>query len=218
MGKSVLAFDFGASSGRAMLGSFEDGKIKLKEIHRFENTPVSLNGTLYWDFLNLFQNVKTGILKAKVEGGFDSIGIDTWAVDFGLIDENGDLLQNPVHYRDSRTVGAMEKVFALVPKETVYEETGIQFMRINTLFQLAVLAEKDPEILARADKMLMIPDLFNFYLTGEKKVEYTNATSTQMLNPCTGQWCWDILEKNINSKAYFAGACRFRYGIRNAFR
>ena len=112
MPKKVLAFDFGASSGRAMLGSFQNGKIEFREIHRFENNPVALNGTLYWDFPYLFQQIKVGITQAKQEGGFDSIAIDTWGVDFGLIDRHGDLLQNPVHYRDLRTDRMMEEVFA----------------------------------------------------------------------------------------------------------
>jgi len=193
--KSVLAVDFGASSGRVMLGTFADGKIQYREIHRFENTPVTLRGTMYWDFLFLFQQIKIGMLKAKQAGGFDSVAVDTWGVDFGLVDSRGVLLQNPVHYRDARTNGMMEKVFSVVPKEEIYQQTGIQFMRINSLFQLAYLAEKEPELLARAETLLFLPDLFNFFLTGEKRAEYTIASTTQLMNPQTGDWCYDLLEK-----------------------
>ena len=115
--KRVLAFDFGASSGRAIIGSFDGEKISLQEVHRFSNDPVMLNGTLYWDVLRLFYEIKQGIVKAKIAGGFDSIGIDTWGVDFGLIDKNGRLLENPVHYRDLRTAGLVEESFKTIPME-----------------------------------------------------------------------------------------------------
>ena len=126
--KKVLAFDFGASSGRAIIGSFDGEKITLKEVHRFTNDPVDLGGTLYWDVLRLFYEIKQGIVKAKIAGGFDSIGIDTWGVDFGLIDKNGRLLENPVHYRDKRTSGLVEESFKSVPRQKMYDITGIQFM------------------------------------------------------------------------------------------
>ena len=195
MPKKVLAFDFGASSGRAMLGSFQNGKIEFREIHRFENNPVSLNGTLYWDFPYLFQQIKVGITQAKQEGGFDSIAIDTWGVDFGLIDRHGDLLQNPVHYRDLRTDRMMEEVFAVVPREEVYRQTGIQFMRINSLYQLMYLAKERPELLERTEKILFMPDLFSYFLTGKISAEYTMASTTQLMNPNTGDWCYEMLEK-----------------------
>lgn len=195
MPKKVLAFDFGASSGRAMLGSFQNGKIEFREIHRFENNPVTLNGTLYWDFPYLFQQIKVGITQAKQEGGFDSIAIDTWGVDFGLIDRHGDLLQNPVHYRDLRTDRMMEEVFAVVPREEVYRQTGIQFMRINSLYQLMYLAKERPELLKRTEKILFMPDLFSYFLTGKISAEYTMASTTQLMNPNTGDWCYEMLEK-----------------------
>ena len=195
MAKRVLAFDFGASSGRAILGSYADGKIELKEIHRFSNDPVEVNGTLYWDVLRLYYEIKQGITKAVHDGGFDAIGIDTWGVDFGLVDKKGNLLANPVNYRDSRTEGMMEEAFKLVPKEELYGATGTQLMRINTLFQLMALKIKEPELLERADKMLLMPDLFAYFLTGVQRAEYTEVSTTNMLNPNTGDWAWDVLDK-----------------------
>lgn len=195
MSKKVLAFDFGASSGRAIIGDFSDGKISLKEVHRFPNDPVEIRGTLYWDALRLFHEIKQGILKAHHEGGFDSIGIDTWGVDFGLLDKDGRLLENPVHYRDTRTDNIPEEVFKIVPKEEIYKRTGNQIMSINTIFQLYYLAKYRPEILERADKMLLIPDLFAYFLTGEKTVEYTHASTTQLLNFGTKDWDFELIEK-----------------------
>ena len=176
MEKRVLAFDFGASSGRAIIGHFDGENIRLEEVHRFSNDPVSVNGTLYWDVLRLFFEIKQGLTKAKLAGGFDSIGIDTWGVDFGLLDEFGCLLENPIHYRDARTAGMIEDVFKTVPREELYSRTGIQFMELNTLFQLCALKKYRPHILDRADKMLFMPDLFAYMLTGRKQTEYSIAT------------------------------------------
>ena len=134
--KRVLAFDFGASSGRAMLGSFDGERITLEEIHRFTNDPVEVNGTIYWDVLRLFYEIKQGLIKAQAQGGFSSVGIDTWGVDFGLIDSEGSLVENPVHYRDARTKGMVDEAFRLLPKEEFYRLTGIQFMELNTAIQL----------------------------------------------------------------------------------
>ena len=169
MEKRVLAFDFGASSGRAIIGHFDGENIRLEEVHRFSNDPVSVNGTLYWDVLRLFFEIKQGLTKAKLAGGFDSIGIDTWGVDFGLLDEFGCLLENPIHYRDARTAGMIEDVFKTVPREELYSRTGIQFMELNTLFQLCALKKYRPHILDRADKMLFMPDLFA-YIRAEHSV------------------------------------------------
>ena len=191
----VLAFDFGASSGRAMLGGFDGKTITLEEIHRFSNDPVQMNGTLYWDAPRLFFEIKEGIRKAKAKGGFDSIGIDTWGVDFALLDQFGDLIANPVHYRDERTAGMMELAFSRVPKAEIYARTGIQFMRLNTIFQLLALTEKRPDLLERAESLLLIPDYFHYLLTGEKKAEYTEATTTQMMDPRTRDWDRELLEK-----------------------
>ncbi len=194
--KRVLAFDFGASNGRAFIGEKTDGKIVYTEVHRFSNDPVSLNGKLYWDFLRLFHEIKTGIVKAKQAGGFDSIGIDTWGVDYGFIDKKGDLINTPYHYRDLRTEGAMEKVFPLFGgKENLYKRTGTQFMRFNTLFQLYVSVNEDKEAYERSDCMLFMPDLMAYMLTGAKVAEYTIASTSQMINPVTGDWDYETIEK-----------------------
>ena len=144
-----IAFDFGASSGRAMLGSFDGKKIELTEIHRFLNEPVEINGTLYWDSLRLFHELKQGLLKAQQLGHTDitSIGIDTWGVDFGLIDKNGDLIGNPVHYRDSRTDGIMQESFDIMTRQDQYRLFGLQFMQFNTLYQLLALKKRSPHLL-----------------------------------------------------------------------
>ena len=182
MEKRVLAFDFGASSGRAMLASLQDGAITLQEIHRFSNDPVAVRGTLYWDVLRLFHEIKTGIAKAVQLGGFDSIGIDTWGVDFGLLDRAGRLLENPVHYRDLRTDGIPPLLFEQIPRREVYGISGIQFMRINTLYQLASLSRQRPELLERADQLLFLPDLFAYFLTGERRCEVTVASTSNLLD------------------------------------
>ncbi|MBO5070145.1 MAG: rhamnulokinase [Roseburia sp.] len=192
--KQVLAFDFGGGSGRAILGTLEDGKIRMEEVHRFSNDSVILNGTMYWDTLRHFFEIKQGILKAKQKGGFESIGIDTWGVDFGLIDEHGSLLESAVHYRDDRTLGMQEAVFEAIPKERVYELTGVQFENFNTIFQLYSLVKNRPWLLERADKLLLTPDLFNYFLTGEKKAEYTMAATTQLLDAKNKVWSKEILE------------------------
>lgn len=180
-GKRVLAFDFGASSGRAILAQYENGRIALQEIHRFSNDPVMVRGVFYWDVLRLFFEIKQGITKALKQGGFDAIGIDTWGVDFGLLDKKGQLMGNPVHYRDSRTVGMMEKVFETIPAEELYRRTGIQFARFNTIFQLAYLRQNEPRMLEEAETMLFMPDLFAYLLTGERRAEYTIASTGQCL-------------------------------------
>ena len=169
MEKKVLAFDFGASGGRAMCGTFDGKKIEIEELHRFSNDPVILNGTMYWDVLRLFFEIKQGLIKAKKCGKIESIGIDTWGVDFGLIDKEGRLLENPVHYRDKRTQGMLEKSFGRIDKEKFYHITGNQFMEINTVFQLLSLMENREDLLKKADKLLLMPDLFNYFLTGEKR-------------------------------------------------
>ena len=142
--KKVLAFDFGASSGRAMLSTLEDGKIVMKEIHRFSNDPVVVRGSMYWDVLRLFFEIKSGITKAVNEGGFDAISIDTWGVDFGLLDKNGRLLANPYHYRDSRTHKIPEKVFEIISKDDLYSRAVLQFIHFNTIYQLMYFKFNEP--------------------------------------------------------------------------
>ena len=189
-----LAFDFGASSGRAILGTFDGNKIELTEIHRFLNEPVEINGTLYWDSLRLFHELKQGLLKAQNAGHTDivSIGIDTWGVDFGLIDKNGDIIGSPVHYRDNRTNGAMEKSFEIIPRNEQYKLSGLQFMQFNTLYQLLALKEKSPHMLENADKAIFMPDLFNYFLTGEKVCESTIASTSQLCDPATHRFSPEI--------------------------
>ena len=195
MAKRVLAFDFGASSGRAMLGEFDGEKISLTEAHRFDNNPVMVRNTFYWDVLNLLFEIKQGITKARALGDFSTIGIDTWGVDFGLLDQRGDLLENPVHYRDLRTSGMVEEVCGIVGRDRLYEATGNQFMELNTIFQLYALAKGRPEVLKRADCALLMPDLLGYFLTGVKTAEYSIASTTQMMNAHTKKWEKGILEQ-----------------------
>ncbi len=194
MSKRVLAFDFGASSGRAILGIFENGKIEMKEVHRFSNDPVRVSNTVYWDILRLFYEIKQGMLKAMREGGFDSIGIDTWGVDFALFDEHGCLIENPVHYRDERNLGMIEEASRLIPLEELYNITGIQFMEFNTCFQLLSLLLKRPHILERTSRMLHMPDAFNYLLTGVMKTEYSIATTGQLIDINTNNWSERVIE------------------------
>ncbi len=196
MEKRVLAFDFGASGGRAMLGIFDGNTIKTQEIHRFSNDPVRIGDTFYWDVYRLFYEIKQGISKAALSGGFDSIGIDTWGVDFGLIDADGNLMEAPIHYRDKRTVGMVDKAFELYNKDDFYMSTGIQFMELNTVFQLLSLKQNRSHILKNADKILLMPDLFNYFLSGNMKTEMSIASTTQMLNPYEKTWSEDVL-KNL---------------------
>ncbi len=193
--KRILSFDFGASSGRAMLAVLRDGKIEMEEIHRFSNDTVIVNGTMYWDVLRLFFEIKAGITKALQHGGFDAIGIDTWGVDFGLLDKNGKLLGNPVHYRDTRTEGMIEKVAEIIPLDELYHMTGSQCARINTLYQLMYLKENEPELLALTDKILLMPDLFAYMLTGEIKDEASIVSTTNLYNPHTCDWHYELIDR-----------------------
>lgn len=195
MSKKLLAFDFGASSGRAMLGEFDGEKITLTEAHRFDNNPVTVCGTFYWDVLNLFFEIKQGITKARALGEFSTIGIDTWGVDFGLLDKRGDLLENPIHYRDARTAGLIEEVCGILGRDELYNVTGNQFMELNTIFQLYALAKQRPEVLERADCALLMPDLFGYFLTGKRTAEYSIASTTQLMNAYTKQWNKDFMKK-----------------------
>ena len=204
MTKRVLAFDFGASSGRAIIGCFDGDKITLQEVHRFSNDPVSVGGTVYWDVLRLFHEIKQGIIKAKIAGGFDSIGIDTWGVDFGLIDSEGKLMENPVHYRDARTVGLVDEAFETMPKEKLYGITGIQFMELNTLFQLISLKKYRPWMLERAEKMLFMPDLFGYMLTGKMCAEYSIASTSQLIDLDKRTWSKEILDAFGIKESIFA--------------
>ena len=193
MKKKALAFDFGASSGRAILGSFDGERIHLEEIHRFDNNPVILRGTHYWDVLNLFAEILTGLRKAAQTGAFESVGIDTWGVDFGLLDQNDSLLQNPVHYRDLRTKGLIPIAEAALSEKSLYQRTGIQLMELNTIFQLFSLAREHPELLSSGHSALLMPDLFGYFLTGKKVSEFSIASTTQLMNPYTKTWDTELM-------------------------
>ena len=186
-----LCLDFGASGGRAILGRFDGERLALDEVRRFPNDPVFVGDTLYWDVLRLFYEVQQSLLQA---GRFDSVGVDTWGVDFGLLDRGGRLLENPVHYRDARTAGMLERAFLRLPREPFYRETGNQFMEINTAFQLLALREQRPELLEAADTLLLMPDLINFFLTGEKQAETSIASTTQLLDARTHTWSDRVLD------------------------
>lgn len=202
--KRILSFDFGASSGRAMLATLNNGKIEMEEIHRFSNDTVIVRGTMYWDILRLFFEIKAGITAAVNRGGFDAIGIDTWGVDFGLLDKKGNLLSNPVHYRDLRTEGIPEEVFKLIDKQELYRLTGTQCLRINTLYQLMYLKLHEPELLARTDKMLLIPDLFAYLLTGEIKDEASIVSTTNLSDPNTQNWNFELIHRLGLPESIFA--------------
>jgi len=191
---NVLGFDFGASSGRAMLGQLKDGKIELNEIHRFSNDPVILNGRFVWDVPRLFFEMKQALVKIANMGiELDGIGVDTWGVDFGLIDKNGNLAALPVHYRDHHTDGMMEKAYEIMPKKDIFDKTGLAFLQFNTLYQLFAL--KDDPAMQIADKMALMPDLLMYLLTGELATEYTIASTGQLIDPTTRDWAWDIIRK-----------------------
>lgn len=192
---AVLAFDLGASSGRALLGeiTFDDhnspGILKITEIHRFTNTPVQLGERLHWNFPMLLQEVKRGIRKA-FQAGYEpvSYGIDSWGVDYGLIDGNGELIGVPYHYRDSRTEGMMEHTWKQVGRERLFQESGLQFMPFNTIFQLQAMLKSKSSMLKIADKILLTPDLLNYFLTGVQTCEFTMATTTQLYHITEGKW------------------------------
>ncbi len=190
--KTVLAFDFGASSGRAILAHFDGETIRLEEVHRFSNDPVEVGGVFYWDVLRLFHEIRQGLLKAKAAGGFDSVGIDTWGVDFGLLDADGRLLENPVHYRDRRTAGYIEKSRKYISNERLYALTGIQLMELNTCFQLLSLKEQRPALLERAECLLFMPDLLSYFLTGKKYSEYSIATTSGLVDIKARDWSGEI--------------------------
>lgn len=195
MSKRVLAIDLGASSGRAIIGQYESGRITLKEIHRFSNDPVILGGTMYWDVLRLFHEIKQSLILSKEYGRLDSIAVDTWGVDFGLIDKNGRLLENPVHYRDGRTAGMIKQSGELIDKGELYRQTGNQIMEINTAFQLLALSKQRPELLERADKLLLMPDLFAYFLCGKVFAERSIASTTQLYDQEKKDWAYPVADK-----------------------
>jgi rhamnulokinase len=192
MNADYLAFDLGAESGRAMLGRLRSGVLDLQEIYRFPNQPIRHNGSLRWDMNAIRTEMGCGLDLLR-GGSLTAIGIDTWGVDYALIDEHGELVEEPYHYRDARTNGMMEAVFARVPRETIYAITGIQFLPFNTLYQLYAACRLTPAAINAARSMATIPDLLNYWLTGTLASEYTNATTTQLVDATTRNWSTELL-------------------------
>ncbi len=192
-----LAFDLGASSGRAILGTIENSRLHLTETHRFTNQMQRINGHYFWNIFSLFQELKTGLTKCIHEFGIqpESIAVDTWGVDFVHLDENGMILSLPFAYRDSRTSGMMEKLFEMVPREEVYQQTGIQFMQLNSLFQFFALAETKAPILGITKQILFMPDALNYLFSGVAKTEFSIASTSQMLVPGACQWQKGLLDQ-----------------------
>ncbi len=194
----VLAYDLGASSGRAFIGELDldTHTLRIHEIHRFDNDPVQVGEHLYWDILRLFHELKQGLLHAQRQGytQLESLGIDSWAVDFGLLDQDGELLSNPYHYRDLHTQGIMETIKQQLGESFLYQRTGIQFLPFNTIYQLLAIAQQRASVIAQADVLLMIPDVLRYFLTGIKQSEITNASTTQLYNPRQGRFDEDILQ------------------------
>ncbi len=196
MGNYYLAVDIGASSGRHMLGRVENGKIRMEEIYRFDNGMVKKDGHLCWDLEKLFREILKGMAECKKIGKIPScMGIDTWAVDYVLLDRDGNVVGNTYGYRDSRTQGMDDVVYRTVTPEELYAGTGIQKQMFNTIYQLTALKEQEPQVMERAEKMLLIPDYFAYRLTGIAKTEYTNATTTQLVNPATKDWDYGLIGK-----------------------
>ncbi len=193
---NLLGFDFGASSGRAMLGTLSGGRLEIREIHRFSNDPVTLCGRFVWDVPRLFYEMKQALLKiSHMDVKVDAIGIDTWGVDYGLLDKNGRLLGLPVHYRDERTDGMREKVREVIPDAELFARTGLAYNSFNTLYQLYAMRQEGDPTLDMAHDLLFMPDLLAWLLTGEKGTEYTIASTSQLLNPYTRDWDKELLEK-----------------------
>jgi rhamnulokinase len=195
MSANFLAFDLGAESGRAMSGHLRSGVLNLAEICRFPNDPVRRNGSLYWDVLRLWLHMQRALEQVSTDPrGLDSIGVDAWGCDYGLLGERGELLGNPFHYRDSRTDGIMASVFERVPRARIYEITGIQFLPFNTLYQLVAASRETPRLLDAATAFGTIPDILNCWLTGELRGEYTSATTTQMVDATERRWAVGLLQ------------------------
>jgi rhamnulokinase len=192
--KPYLAFDFGAESGRAVLAHLQSGILTMEEVHRFANEPVEYGGSLHWDMARLWFEVRNALARL---GAMElaGIGVDAWGVDYALLGERGELLQNPYHYRDRRTDGVVEEVLRKVSREEIYHATGIQFMPINTLYQLFAARNQTPKMLEAAKHLLTIPDLINFWLTGHAVCEFTNATTTQMVDPVKRTWATSLMQR-----------------------
>ena len=194
--KPYLAFDFGAESGRAVLAHLQSGILTTEEVHRFANEPVEYVGSLHWDVARLWFEVRKALARLQSEEvELAGIGVDTWGVDYALLGERGELLQNPYHYRDRRTEGVMEEVFRKVSREEIYQTTGVQFMPINTLYQLFAARRDSPKLLAAAKRLITIPDLFHYWLSGNAVCEFTIATTTQMVDPVKRSWATGLMQR-----------------------
>ena len=191
----LAAADLGAESGRVLVGTFDGGRLSIEDVHRFANIPVSIGGTLHWDVLRLFGEITAGLRRAGAAGPVASVGVDTWGVDFGLLDARGRLLANPVHYRDARTLGMVEAACTVVPRDEIYATTGIQFMPINTLYQLVSMVRAGDPLLGQAERLLMMPDLFAHFLSGASVAEYTDASTSQCLDAVARDWARPMLER-----------------------
>jgi len=193
-GPMFLAFDLGAESGRAIRGSLDDGRLRIDEPARFPNGMVSVRGHLHWNIFRLFEEMKRGmeICSSETKSRLESIAIDTWGVDFGLLARDGSILGLPYAYRDARTDGAMDEFFEIIPRERIYRLTGIQFLQFNSLFQLYAMKRDMSPLLDIASDLLFIPDIFNYLLTGEKKTEFSFATTSQLYNPVKQEWDDDL--------------------------
>lgn len=192
--KSYLAIDLGAESGRAVLGHLRSGILTTEEVHRFANKPLECGDSLHWDVARLWSEVQKALAHleaAELEG----IGVDAWGVDYALLGERGQLLQNPYHYRDRRTAGVMEEVLRKVSREEIYRATGIQFMSINTLYQLYAAQRQDRKLIGAAKQLITIPDLFHYWLSGKAVCEFTNATTTQMVDPVSRTWATSLIQQ-----------------------
>jgi len=196
-GNKFLAFDFGAESGRAILGTLSETNIKLEEIHRFPNRQIQVFGHIHWDILSLFDELKKGLTQTIKKRGKEltGIGVDTWGVDFGLVGRDDQLLGFPYCYRDTRTQGIMDEAFKNVPRDELYAITGIQFMQFNSIFQLLSMVITNHPLLEVAESLLFMPDLFNFLMTGQKFSEYTIASTSQLLNAKTRRWDASLMDQ-----------------------
>jgi len=192
-----LAIDLGAESGRVMAGLFDGTQVRLEELHRFPNGPVQLADTMRWDLMRLWSEIQSGLAKAAVRFGqsITSVGVDTWGVDFVLLSKTGEMLGQAYHYRDRRTQGVMEQTFHRVPRSEIFSQTGLQFMEINSLYQLVAMNQSNAPLVEQADRFLMIPDFFHWLLSGSRVVEFTNATTSQMFHPTNRTWAFDLLRQ-----------------------
>jgi len=195
--KHYIAVDLGAESGRIMLGGVSSEKLNLEEIYRFPNGPIEQGNSLRWDFARLFAEIKVGIAKAisKLDGEISGIGVDSWGVDFGLLDESGKLIENPYHYRDRRTDEMMDKAFELMSKRQIYDETGLQFMQFNTIYQLLAMRQAGSQFPARVKRLLFMADLVAYHLCGRAFAEYTLASTSQLMDMATGRWSQEIFDR-----------------------